>query len=82
MTVTGERLWAERYRCLILIGFCTWLILMGGTAARAGTESSLLVSPGSHDCGTVKRLGGHVHTSFIVHVEGDNPIKIRRIWTS
>jgi hypothetical protein len=82
MTVTGEKLRTEGYGFLIFIGLFTWLILMGGTAARAGTEASLLVSPGSHDFGTVKRLGGHVHTSFIVHVEGDNPIKIRRIWTS
>jgi hypothetical protein len=78
----SEKLRAEGYRRLILVGLLTWLILMGGTAARAGTESSLLVSPGSHDFGAVKRLGGQVHTSFMVHVQGDVPIKIRRIWTS
>ena len=82
MTVTRAKICGEGYGCLILMGLFTWLILMGGTAARAGTESSLLVSPGSHDFGAVKRLGGQVHTSFMVHVQGDAPIKIRRIWTS
>jgi hypothetical protein len=82
MKVTSEKLRAEGYGCLILLGLFTWLILMEGTVARAGTESLLLVSPGSHDFGAVKRLGGQVHTSFMVHVQGDTPIKIRRIWTS
>jgi hypothetical protein len=82
MQVTREKLCAEGYRCLILLGLFSWLILMGGTATRAGTESLLMVSPGSHDFGAVKRLGGQVHTSFMVHVQGDAPIKIRRIWTS
>jgi hypothetical protein len=82
MKVTREKLCTEQYRCLMLLGLCIWLMLMGGTAARAETESLLLVSPGSHDFGAVNRLGGHVHTSFMVHVQGDRPIKIRRIWTS
>jgi hypothetical protein len=82
MKVTNAKLRAAGYGCLILMGIFTWLILMGGMAARAGTESSLLVSPASHDFGAVKRLGGQVHTSFMVHVQGDAPIKIRRIWTS
>ena len=82
MMVTCAKLRAEGYGCLMLMGLFTWLILMGGTAARAGTESSLLVSPDSHDFGVVKRLGGQVHTRFMVHVQGDTPIKIRRIWTS
>jgi hypothetical protein len=82
MKVTSAKLRAEGYGCLILMGLFTWLILMGGTTARAGTESSLLVSPAFHDFGAVKRLGGEVHTSFMVHVQGDTPIKIRRIWTS
>ena len=51
MTVTRAKFRAEGYGCLILMGLFSWLILMGGTAARAGTESSLLVSPGSHDFG-------------------------------
>ena len=82
MKVTREKLRAEKYGCLMLLGLCTWLILMGGTAARAETESLLLVSPGSHDFGAVNRLGGHVHTSFMVRVQGDSPIKLRRIWSS
>jgi hypothetical protein len=82
MQVTRGKLRAEGYGCLILLGLITWLILMGGTATRAGTESLLLVSPASHDFGPVKRLGGEVHTSFMVHVQGDAPINIRRIWTS
>jgi hypothetical protein len=82
MKVTSGKLRAEGYGCLILLGLFTWLIPVGGTAARAETESLLLVSPGSHDFGAVKRLGGQVHTSFMVHVQGDTPIKIRRIWTS
>ena len=82
MRVTRKKLRAEGYGYLMLLGLCTWLILMGGTAAGAGTESLLPVSPGSQDFGAVKRLGGQVHTSFMVHVQGDAPIKIRRIWTS
>lgn len=82
MRVTREKLRTENYGCLVLLGLCIWLILMGGTAAGAETESLLLVSPGSHDFGEIHRLGGDVHTSFMVHVQGDRPIKIRRIWTS
>jgi hypothetical protein len=82
MKLTRETLRAEEYKCLMLLGLCTWFMLMGGTAARAETESLLLVSPGSYDFGEIHRLGGDVHTSFMVHVQGDRPIKIRRIWTS
>ncbi len=82
MMVTCAKLRAEGYGCLMLMGLFTWLILMRGTASRADTASSLLVSPDSHDFGVVKRLGGQVHTRFMVHVQGDTPIKIRRIWTS
>ena len=77
-----ERLMAEEGKCLILISLLTWILLMGGMCARAATDSALRVSSETYDFGAVKRLGGEVHTSFMVHVQGDTPIKIRRIWTS
>jgi hypothetical protein len=80
--VTHQWPWGVGYRRLILLGFLAWLILIGGITARAATNSALRVSPLSHDFGAVRRLGGEVHTRFMVHVQGDAPIKIRRIWTS
>jgi hypothetical protein len=82
MKVTHERSWARGSGRLLFIGCFIWPILMGGTGANGATSSALQVSPHSHDFGAVHRLGGHVHTSFVVHNQGDTPIKIRRIWTS
>jgi hypothetical protein len=50
--------------------------------ASGAADSALQVSPLLHDFGAVGRLGGQVHTSFIVHNQGETPITIRRIWTS
>ena len=82
MTVALNRLMAEEGRHLILISLLTGIILIGGMSARAATDSTLRVSPESYDFGVVKRLGGQVHTRFMVHVQRETPIKIRRIWTS
>jgi hypothetical protein len=82
MQVTRERPWTKGFGRLICIGLFTWLLLLGGMGVSEAMDSALQVSPLLHDFGAVKRLGGQVHTSFIVHVEGDTAIKIRRIWTS
>ena len=82
MQVTRERSWAEGCGRLIFIGLLTWPILLGGMRASGATDSVLQVSPVFHDFGVVKRLGGEVYTSFIVHNQGETLIKIRRIWTS
>jgi hypothetical protein len=82
MKVMGEKLSTEGYGSLIFVGLFTWLMFVGGTSARAATDSALRVSPESHDFGAVKRLGGDVHTTFAVHNQGETPTKIRRIWTS
>jgi hypothetical protein len=82
MQVTRERSWAKGRGCLIFIGLFTWSILLGGIGDSGTTDSALQVSPVFHDFGPVKRLGGEVHTTFVVHNQGDTPIIIRRIWTS
>jgi hypothetical protein len=82
MKVTRNRPWAEVWERMLLIGLLAWLIVIGGTAIRAATDSALQVSPHSHDFGAVKRLGGEVQTTFMIHNQGNTPIKIRRIWTS
>jgi hypothetical protein len=82
MQVIRERPWAKWCRRLICIGLFTWPLLLGGVGAGGATDSALQVSPAVHGFGAVKRLGGQVHTSFIVHNQGETPIKIRRIWTS
>ena len=82
MKMTHERPWARGYGRLLFIGCFLWPILMGGTGASGATSSALQVSPRFHDFGTVKRLGGEVQTTFMVHNQGNAPIKIRRIWTS
>jgi hypothetical protein len=82
MTVRPERVATEDSKRLILISFLTWILLVGGVYAAAATDSTLRVSPETHDFGAVKRLGDQVHTSFTVRVEGSTPITIRRIWTS
>jgi hypothetical protein len=58
------------------------LLLITSIAGSGAEDTTLKVSPDSYDFGPVVRLGGEVHTSFMVYVQGDAPIKIRRIWTS
>jgi hypothetical protein len=82
MQVIRERPWTKGCRRLICIGLFTRPLLLGGIRASGATDSALEVSPAFHDFGAVKRLGGQVHTSFIVHNQGEAPINIRRIWTS
>ena len=82
MQVTRERAWAKSCAPLIYIGLLMWPILLGGMKASGATDSALQVSPGFHDFGAVKRLGGQVYTSFIVYNQGETPIILRRIWTS
>jgi hypothetical protein len=82
MKVTRERPWAKWFGRLIFIGLGAWLILMAVVGTSGATGSALQVSPLLHDFGAVKRLGGEVQTIFMVHNQGDAPIKIRRIWTS
>jgi hypothetical protein len=67
---------------LLLVGFLIWPVLFGGVGANAGSGASLQVRPESYDFGEVKRLGGQVQTTFVIHYQGDAPLKIRRIWTS
>ncbi|MGH8071843.1 MAG: hypothetical protein ACRERE_42735 [Candidatus Entotheonellia bacterium] len=67
---------------MILVGLFVWPLILADIGAGAVTDSGLRVSPHAHNFGAVNRLGGHVHTGFVVHNQGDTPIKIRRIWTS
>jgi hypothetical protein len=71
-----------RYGRLILTILLSWLMLIAGMAGRGAAASTLKVSPQSYDFGEVKRLGGQVHTTFMVYNQGNAPIHIRRIWTS
>ena len=82
MLVRRENSWAKGFGCLIFIGLFTSSLLLAGMEARGAMDSALQVSPVVHDFGAVKRLGGRVYTSFIVHNQGETPINIRRIWTS
>jgi hypothetical protein len=73
---------SARRRSMIMLGLLLWPLSLGMLVAGAATDSALRVAPHAHDFGPVKRLGGEVHITFIVHNQGDTPIKLRRIWTS
>ena len=82
MRATRGRFRPLGYGRVILTVLLSWLVLIAGMAGSGAAASTLKVSPQSHGFGAVKRLGGQVHTTFMVHNQGNAPIRLRRLWTS
>jgi hypothetical protein len=77
-----HRRWVRGLGAMFLLGLVACPLIWGEAQARAETEAGLQVSPASYDFGRVKRLGGLVQTTFTLHVRGETPLVLRRIWTS
>ena len=71
----------RKLRRLMLIGLCTWPLLLG-VAGAGTTPSGLQVSPEAYDFGPVKRMGGKVQTTFTLRNQGETALTIHRLWTS
>lgn len=82
MNLARQVLWRTGLGFMLLVGLIGWPLLLGEAGTKSATPSTLRVTPEFHDFGVVKRLGGLVQTTFVVHNQGNTPLKIRRIWTS
>ena len=82
MRATREEYRPQGHGRLTITVLLSGLLLITSMAGSGAEDAALKVSPDSYDFGPVKRLGGQVHTTFMVYNQGNVPIHIRRIWTS